>query len=156
MRSLTRLLAASVLASVCLASSAVTASAAGKPVIETFQFEGTFPDEILTEACGFDVVTHVVITGKVRTFDESTPLREVVTIRNTVTFNANGNSVTFVERLATVTKVAPDGTATFSVSGRVFGLNVIGRLVINLDTGEVIYQTGRTVDLQRLCDRLAP
>jgi uncharacterized protein involved in outer membrane biogenesis len=155
MRSLARLLAASVLASVGLASAPLPASAAGKPVIETVHFEGTFDDAIMTEACGFEVVAHVSITAKIRTFDESTPLREIATIQNNVTFTANGNSVTFVERLASVTKVAPDGTATLSVSGRVFGLNVIGHLVINLDTEEVVYQTGRTVDLQRLCAGLA-
>lgn len=72
-----------------------------------------------------------------------------------MTFIAGGNTVTFHERGQERAVENSDGTFSFSVIGRFFGADVIGRLVVDAQTGEIISQMGTTVDTARLCAALS-
>ena len=141
--------------SVALSLGGATPAEASGPALEPFHFEITEQDALMTEACGFPVDVHIVANGLDRTF-QSQPggMRYLGTIRADITFRANGNTVTFRERGQERAVVQRDGSFTFSYTGRFFGDNVIGRLVYDGVTGDVVSRTGTTTDRVRLCSIL--
>lgn len=156
MQALVRGVLASLVASTSLClGPAAPAFAAGSPSIHREHFEDTFDDPALDKDCGFDVDVAIALDITSRSFPEGSRVAEVTNVRNNVTFTANGNTVRFAERFVQVVKVATDGTTTLALSGRIFGANVNGRLVVNLETDEVISYHGGAVNRQRLCSRLA-
>src|SRR4051812_34012492 len=76
------------------------ASAARPSVVHFGPITETFVDEILTPACGFEVIGTIELSGVDITFENGQPsgLAFMSTFRNNVTFTANGNTVVFIER----------------------------------------------------------
>lgn len=137
-------------------ASGAPAWADGPVTAEHFSFQITDRDDILTAACGFPVDATVVAEGIDRYFDPRPGgLTYLGTQRSEVTFSAGGNTVTFHERGQERAVENSDGTFSFSVIGRFFGADVIGRLVVDAQTGEIISQMGTTVDTARLCAALS-
>lgn len=130
---------------------------AGGPVTsEPFSFQITDKDEILTATCGFPVEATVIAEGIDRYFDPRPGgLAYLSTLRANITFSAGANTVTFRERGQERAVENSDGSFSFSITGRFFGDDVIGRLVVNPETGEVVSQVGTTVDTARLCAALS-
>jgi hypothetical protein len=135
-----------------------TALAAGPPVIERFHFGGgPFVDEDLSQDCRFEVNATFSVNITSRSFPDGSRLIETGGGQNRLTFTANGNTVTFIETVHEIGRIAPDGTLTFSHSGRSWLEGLIGHWVIdpNLPPSEFIFVAGRSIDRQRVCTRLA-
>jgi hypothetical protein len=143
-------------AALALASVGGGSAAAGGPVTaEPFFSEFTEQDALMTEKCGFPVQATVVSTGIDRFFDPRPGgLGYLGTQRTNITFSANGQTVTFVERGQERAVENSDGTFTFFVIGRFFGDNSVGRLVIDPQTEEIISRSGTLVDYERICAAL--
>ena len=76
------------------------------------------------------------------------------TQRTNVSLSAGDNTVTFHERGQESVRANRDGTFTFSSTGRFFGQGSIGRVVVDLDTGEAVFHTGTNVAFDALCAAL--
>ena len=70
----------------------------------------------------------------IRSFPDGSRLIETVGAQNRLTFTANGKSVTFIEVGHEVGRIAPDGTLTFSHSGRSWLEGLIGHWVSDPDS----------------------
>ena len=114
-----------------------------------------------TEVCAdfepaFDVPGRVVGTRTTRTFDRpGTGVQQVSTVNALVTFSANGKTVTTRDVGADVTRRQPDGTLVLSVTGQV-PVAFKGVLKIDPDTGAVLLEPQRQVDVDAFCAALAP
>lgn len=141
---------------VSVLSPGAAASAASPVTAEPFSFEFSEQDALMTEACGFPVQVTISAAGIDRYFDPRPGgLGFLGTLRYDIAFSAGANQITFRERGQERAVENPDGTFSFSYSGRFFGQDVVGRLVVNAFTEEVISQTVTTVDYGRLCAALA-
>ena len=73
--------------------------AAAPPVISTKTIEVTFPDEFLSEECGFPVT--LTLSGKTRTRTwldaDDNPTREIFTLNLHGTITAGGQTLRFVD-----------------------------------------------------------
>jgi hypothetical protein len=131
------------------------------PTVQHFVIDlGPLLDDIMTQACGFEVFSTVSIRGVDITFVGGQPsgLFFQSTFRNQVTFSANARSVVFNERGHESIRLQ-DGVVVDASSGRNFGLGTIGRFVFRFDpnTGELLSTTvtGLPVDLAPLCAALS-
>jgi hypothetical protein len=139
-----------------LAAPVSTALAAGPPVIERFHFEGgPFVAEDLSGECGFDVQASFSANITIRSFPDGSRLIETSGGQNRLTFTANGNTVTFIEVAHEVGRISPDGTLTFSHSGRSWLEGLIGHWVNDPNLPDFIFVAGRSIDRQQVCSRLA-
>ena len=145
-----------VVATLLVATPASTALAAGPPEVERFHYEGgPCVNEDLSEECGFKVEGSFSVNVTIRSFPDGTRLIETVGGQNRLTFTANEKSVTFIEVAHEVGRIAPDGTLTFSHSGRSWVEELIGHWVSVPDSDDFIFVAGRSVDRQQVCTRLA-
>lgn len=131
-----------------LAVAAVVApgATAGKPTIERFDFNESFADEFLTEACGVPVTTHLQGHVIVRTFSgEVTGPAEIRTLNIALTASAGDNTYSFRDVGADHVQVQRDGTAILMIIGQIpFGFT--GVLKINLTTGEAIHEPHHSLE----------
>jgi hypothetical protein len=153
---------ATVAGGLLLVALAGPASAARPSVVHFGPITETFVDEILTPACGFEVIGSINLSGVDITFENGHPsgLVFMSASRNDVTFTANGNTVVFIERGHFSARLDLGGeTAVVTTTGRNFGEGLIGRLSfrVNTSTGEIVgerTQVGRAVDLDAICAAL--
>ena len=135
---------------------AATASA-GAPTRERIEIDETVADELLSEECGFPVVTtfsgHIIV----REFDRAKGVVSLRTLNVLGVATANGNSVRIRDVGADQVRIAPDGTVILTIIGQIpFGPGFTGVLKINLDTGEVIHEPHHfTEDVAGVCAALA-
>jgi len=141
-----------VLAVVALGIVAVASAAAGQPVLTRIDVDETFPDEFLTEECGFDVTTHAQGHVIVKEFDRTKGTVELRTLNIALTAMANGNTYRFRDVGADHVTLTKDG-AILSVVGQI-PFEFIGVLKINLDTDEVVHEPGHDIS-GRLADACA-
>jgi hypothetical protein len=117
---------------------------------------GGTPEELaadsafLTELCGFEVAASGTSRVIVHVFTDSTGafVREIdgYQIKETLTNVATGASVTLHDVGPDRVWVTRDGTMMLAQIGRsLSGSGYIGRVVVNLDTGEVVSTAGRRV-----------
>lgn len=138
----------------CTAVVAAGPAVAAPPVIERVQFEDSFHDEFLTEACGVDVTT--ALSGRVTTITssgEDPRLIQVRTINVGLTATAGDNTFRFRDVGADMLRVEPDGTLVLSIIGQV-PFDFTGVLKIDLDTGEAILEPHHFLDTARACAAL--
>jgi hypothetical protein len=138
-----------VLAVVALGVVAVASATAGQPVLTRVDIDETFPDEFLTEACGFDVTTHAQGHVIAKEFDRTKGTVEVRTLNISLTAMAHGKTYRFRDVGADHVRLTKDG-AILSVIGQI-PFEFIGVLKINLDTEEVVHEphhdiSGRVAD----------
>jgi hypothetical protein len=113
---------------------------AGKPTIERFDVDETFPDDFLTDACGVPVTTRAQGHVIVRTFSgDKTGPAEILTINIALTAMAGDNTYRFRDVGADHVQVKKDGTEILMIVGQV-PFDFTGALKINLTTGEVIHE----------------
>jgi hypothetical protein len=148
---------AMVVATLLVATPASTALAAGPPVVDRFHNEdGPFVAEDLSEECGFEVQASFSVNVTIRSFPDGTRLIETFGVQNHLIFTANGNEVTFSEVAHEIGRIAPDGTLTYSSSGRSWLDGFIGHRVSDPDSpDDFILVAGRSIDRQQVCTRLA-
>jgi len=139
-------------------AAALTATAsAGAPTRERIEIDETVVDELLSEECGFEVVTtfsgHIIV----REFDRAKGVVSVRTLNILGVATANGNTVRIRDVGADQVRIAPDGTMILSIVGQIpFGPGFTGVLKINLTTGEVIHEPHHfTEDVAGVCAALA-
>ncbi len=113
---------------------------AGKPTIERFDVDETFPDDFLTEACGVPVTTRAQGHVIVRSFsgNGAGPL-EIRTLNIALTAMSGDNTYRFRDVGADHVQVKRDGTEILLIIGQV-PFDFTGALKINLTTGEVIHE----------------
>lgn len=142
----TRRITAWVVCVLALAALVAPGATAGKPTIERFDVDETFPDDFLTEACGVDVTTHAKGHVILRTFSGGgTGPVELQTLNIRLTATADGNSYVFRDVGADLTRVEPDGTAVLMIIGQIpFGFT--GVLKIDLETGETILEPQHSLE----------
>jgi len=138
-----------VLVVVALGAVAVASATAGQPEMNRFDIDETFPDEFLTDACGFDVTTHAQGHVITKEFDRTKGTVEVRTLSIALTATANGKTYRFRDVGADHVMITKDG-AILSVVGQI-PFEFIGVLKINLDTDEVVHEpqhdiSGRVAD----------
>jgi hypothetical protein len=146
-------------ACVLIVAALVAPAASGaKPTIERIAVDETFPDEFLTEACGFPVTTRArghVIT---RTFTRAgTRVVEVRTINIALTAMANGKTYRFRDVGADITRRTRNGIEILMLIGQLPFAHT-GVLKINLTTGEVIHEPRHSTEgeVEEVCAALAP
>jgi hypothetical protein len=134
---------------------AVATATAGQPTFDRVDIDETFPDDFLTDACGFDVTTHARGHVTSREFDRAKGTVTVNSINIGLTAMANGNTYRFRDVGADHVKVTKDGTI-LSVIGQI-PFEFIGVLKVNLDTGEVVHEPGHDISgrLDDACAALA-
>lgn len=156
MKKLIRALAIGASALAVVAATGTAASADSPVTLEPYEFEFSEQDALMTQACGFPVQVTVLATGIDRSFDPRPGgLAYLGTQRTDIKFSVGDNTVTFRERGQERAVANPDGTVSFSYTGRFFGQDVVGRLVIDPVTEEIISRTGTSVDYGRLCAALS-
>lgn len=155
-RILTRALAVATFAVALAAATGPIASADSPVVLEPFSFAFSEQDALMTEACGFPVGVTIVASGIDRSFLAGPGgLRYLGTVRTEIILSANGNTVTFHERVQEQARTHADGTVTFAYTGRSFGTGTIGRLVFDPFTGETAFVVGTAVNYAALCAALS-
>ena len=143
-------------AALLVATPASMAVAAGPPVIERVHVEAAqFVEAGLSEECGFDVQGSFSLNLTIRSFSDGSRLIGTSGVQNRLTFTAHGHTVKFVETVHEVGRIAPDGTLTYSQSGRSWLEGLIGHWVIDPDADDFISVAGRSIDRQEVCRRLA-
>ena len=128
-----------------IAALAAPSAVAGKPVIERFDIDETFPDDGLTAACGVPVTTraqgHVIL----RTFSgNGAGPAEIRTLNIALTATAGDNTYRFRDVGADHVQIKKDGTAILMIIGQV-PFDFTGVLKINLTTGEVIHEPQHSI-----------
>jgi hypothetical protein len=118
---------------------------AGKPIIERFDVDETFPDDFLTEACGVPVTTRAQGHVIVRTFsgDKAGPA-EIRTLNIALTAMSGDNTYRFRDVGADHIQVKKDGTEILMIVGQI-PFDFTGALKINLTTGEVIHEPSHSL-----------
>jgi hypothetical protein len=140
-------------------------AAAAKPSREVIDI-GTPADEavvgaIFTELCGFPVtasiesrVTVLVFTGRDGEFRRELDIYASMDIL----LNGSGGSVTLHDLGPDVFWLSRDGALLYAAVGRsLTGSGYIGRVVVNLDTGEELLVAGKIVGTleEQVCEPLA-
>jgi hypothetical protein len=110
---------------------------------------GSFPSEILTNACGLDVT--LTFTGTVTRLTGPQNL-ELANIA--VTLTAGSNRVRFQSAALERKEVQPDGTILISVAGRKTEFTGL-QVRIDLENGDtIIIKEPKVTDLTSICKRL--
>jgi hypothetical protein len=133
------------LGSVLVVAALVAPGAWGKPIIERFDVDETFPDDFLTEACGVPVTTRAQGHVIVRTFsgDKAGPA-EIRTLNIALTAMSGDNTYRFRDVGADHIQVKKDGTEILMIVGQI-PFDFTGALKINLTTGEVIHEPSHSL-----------
>lgn len=119
------------------------AATAGKPTIERFDVDASFPDAFLTGECGVPVTTHLAGHVIVRTFDRDHGLLELNTLNLALTATAGENAYRFRDVGADQLRLTKDGPV-LSIIGQIpFGFT--GILRINLETGQVVHEPAHDI-----------
>jgi hypothetical protein len=125
--------------------------------VETKEFSGTFVSPFLTPACGVEVTIHYSGTQRIMTFPDRPVGPTDVTVDHFVwRATAGTNEVRFENVGTEVTRVEPDGTITFTVTGHhpPVNLEITGVIKSNKDTDEIIMESHKVSDPERLCQLL--
>jgi hypothetical protein len=125
---------------------------AAKPTFELIAVDDTFPDDVLTEACGVPVTTHVEGRILVREFSGG-KLLGVNTVNVVGTATAGDNTVRFRDVGADHARVTRDGSVEVMIIGRL-PFDFTGVLKINPDTGEVLHEPTHFVGTDKACAAL--
>ena len=140
-----------------LVAAAVVApgASAGKPTIERFDVDETFPDDFLTEACGVPVMTTAKGHVAVRTFPDGAGPAEIRTLSIGLTAVAGDNRYRFRDVGADHVQVKQDGTAILLIIGQA-PFDFTGVLKIDLATEEVILEPQHSTEgnIERACAAL--
>lgn len=153
-----------VLTLMCLASALVLSPAAWGAGPETFKIDASeFSEDesdFASDACGFPVEAAVRGHIVVSIFpDDARPIREIArfSIRITYTNPATGDTYRLVDAGPDLLK-----NGTVAVIGRsLTGSGVIGRVVFDAETGEILFEAGHRVNdgdgayIDAVCDALA-
>jgi hypothetical protein len=147
-----------------LAGLAAAPALAGKP--DRFVIDIGDPDFIaggeaqVSADCGFAIDLEASGHIIVHVFGEHRRLLEIDNYRMFQTYSANGKSVVVrPDAGPDIVWIGRDGAVYLAITGRpITGSGVIGRTVINLDTGELVSSTGKDVGdfIENLCAALAP
>jgi len=135
---------------------AAPAAEGAKPVFERVAVEDHFVDDELSAVCGFEVTGDAVGRVTLRTFEGSDRIQSINSINVAVTLSANGNTFRVRDVGADVVTIAPDGTATITITGQVpFAFS--GALKIDLATEEAILEPQHSLegDVEAACAALA-
>ncbi len=147
-----------------LAMIVATPALAGKPTRSVIDISGAAFEAMveadLSAECGFAIdlegTGHIIV----RVFEGHRRLVEIDNFRLFETFSANGKSVVIhPDAGPDIYWVGRDGHTYLALTGRsVTGSGVIGRTVIDLDTGQLVSSHGRDVGdfIERLCFELRP
>lgn len=146
--------ATTVVAALALAAVVAVPALAAPPVRETFDLDDPAAEAswsaFLTDACGFPVA--VDFAGSVTShvfLDTSGEWSHQVDkwwIRDRFTNVATGATILLKDVGPDVYRIDRDGHLTIAITGRsLTGSGVIGRVVVDLDTGEVVHMAGREV-----------
>jgi hypothetical protein len=141
---------------VVVAGALAPSASATPPTFERINVNETFFDQDLSDECGFDVTVHEQGHVTIREFSGKRAEDVLVTLNIAVTVTGRtGNSVTVRNVGKDLTKVQPDGTVVLKASGQSpFAFK--GVLKVNLNTGEVIHEPQRTLNVQEVCASVAP
>jgi hypothetical protein len=116
-------------------------------------------EEQLSEDCGFAIDLEASGHIIVHQFDGHARLIEIDNYRMFQTLSANGKTVVVrPDAGPDIVWVGRDGAVYLAITGRpITGSGVIGRTVINLDTGELVSSNGNDVGdfIAALCTALA-
>ena len=157
------------LALVCgglLAVMLVGAVAAAPPTKETFDMDDpgaeAFWSAVLTDECGFEVIADFEGSVTVHTFDrrvsQGTLSIDKYWIRDSFTRVSTGETIVLRDVGPDLWSLNADGELLLALTGRsLTGSGVIGRVVVNLDTGEVEHLAGKPVGslAEQVCPALA-
>jgi hypothetical protein len=143
------------LAGVFVLAAMITPSAmAAQPTMERLDIDQTFPDDVLSPACGVQVTTHVEGHIVTRTFNgEGTGPAELRTISLSFTASADGNTYRFRDVGIDLVRIEPDGTAVLMILGQV-PFQFTGVLKIDLETGEAILEPQHEEGFDEVCEVL--
>ena len=125
---------------------------------EKQEFHGTFPS-VLTEDCGFPVTFTVSGTLTNLKFPDRAVGPKEIRISNAVMiFKAGDKTVRFQNVGAEVDLVEPDGTTITLKAGHHPPVldEVTGVQKVNTETGDIIFQSHKVSDPQRICQQLRP
>jgi len=146
------------LASVLVAAALAMPAVGAPPAIERIEVDETAPDEFLTEACGFPVMTHakghlIVIEPE----GEGTGLVALRTLNIALTATANGKTYRFRDVGADQVRRTHDGFEILMIIGRL-PFTFTGVLKVNETTGEVVLEPQHSTEdeLEDACAALAP
>jgi hypothetical protein len=147
-----------------LVGSVATPALAGKP--ERFVIDISDPEFIaggeaqVSADCGFAVELEASGHIIVHVFDGQRRLLEIDNYRMFQTYSANGKAVVVrPDAGPDIVWIGRDGAVYLAITGRpITGSGVIGRTVINLDTGELVSSNGNDVGdfIASLCAALDP
>jgi len=153
--------------SVVMAVLLVAGTAVGAPPTkETFDMDDpdaeAYWSSVLTEECGFEVVADFEGRVTVHQFERPTQ-RGVLAIdkywiRDYFTRVSTGRTVLLRDVGPDLWSINREGELLLALTGRsLTGSGVIGRVVVNLDTGEVEHMAGRSVGslAEQVCPALA-
>ena len=114
----------------------------------------------VSEDCGFDITLEASGHIIVHVFDGDSRLLEIANFRMFQSYSANGKTVVVrPDAGPDIVWFGRDGAVYLAITGRpITGSGVIGRTVINLDTGELVSSNGNDVGsfIENLCAALAP
>jgi hypothetical protein len=141
-----------------LSAGAAFAAPPTRTIVDFSQFEGQAEADWLLE-CGFAV--DVAFEGQIIIHEFSgSHLIEVDNWRVSMTYSANGKTFVAAHPLAGPDRfwIGVDGILYQATMGRSPFNGMIGRIVQNLDTDEVVASHGRAIDnpLGEICTMLAP
>ena len=146
-------------ATIVLVAAALSSPTFGaKPTLERIEIDETFPDEFLTDICGFPVTTsaqgHIIVREFTR---EGTGVVELRTISVGLTATANGKTYRFRDVGVDLVRRTPDGFEILMVVGQV-PFDFTGVLKVNTTTGDVILEPRHSTaaELEKVCAALAP
>jgi hypothetical protein len=154
------------IAGTLLAALVVGTASAAPPTKETFDLDDpgaeAFWSEVLTEECGFDVIADFEGTVTVHTFDRATGRGKIQIdkywIRDTFTRVSTGKTITLNDVGPDLWSYSPEGVLMIALTGRsLTGSGVIGRVVINTETGDVEHMAGKPVGslAEQVCPMLS-
>ena len=142
------------LAGVFVLAALITPSAmAAQPTMERLDIDETFPDDVLSPACGVPVTTHVEGHIITRTLGEGTGPAELRSISLGFTASAGDNSYRFRDVGIDLVRIEPDGTAILMIVGQV-PFQFTGLLKVDLETGEAILEPQHEEGFDEVCEVL--
>jgi hypothetical protein len=150
-----RRLAVSVAGLLAVGALVAPGALAAKPTFERIAVDETFPDEFLTEECGFPVETTAFGHITMRTFDTGDKgVTEVVSVNVGLTATANGREFRFRDVGSDVERITPEGEVILSVTGQL-PFQYTGTLKVNVTTGETLVEPRHVTDTDEACAVLA-
>ena len=144
-----------------------TPALAGKPIREVISLDDpgaeAFFSALLSEACDAPIVAQFEGTVTIHEFtDRNGDVKRVIAkywARDTFTNTETGASVLLKDVGPDIFFIGKDGATYVAITGRsLTGSGVIGRTLVNLDTGEVVRESGRVVGSisDQVCPVIAP